>query len=123
MDTWILQGGHPIVRVGSDGLAQRPFMFAPPRLRDRLGLARARAVARASTAASRQLLAGAAALEATAPAIVNAGGTGVYRTSYGPASLGRSRHGSASLAEIERAVLLGDTWALARAGDGRWPTC
>jgi hypothetical protein len=47
---------------------------------------------------------------------VNAGGAGAYRTSYEPDALGALAEGIGALTEIERAVLLGDTRALVRAG-------
>lgn len=48
---------------------------------------------------------------------MNAGGAGFYRTSYAPAELAAIVERLDALSEIERAVLLGDTWALARAGE------
>jgi hypothetical protein len=50
------------------------------------------------------------------PVVVNAGGSGAYRTSYDPAALAVLIDDLGSLSEVERAVLLGDTWALALAG-------
>jgi ERAP1-like C-terminal domain len=55
-------------------------------------------------------------LATTWPAVVNAGGSGFYRTSYGTEELAEISAGLRSLSEIERAVLLSDTWALARSG-------
>jgi puromycin-sensitive aminopeptidase len=121
MDTWILQGGHPIVAVAGDGtLSQRPFMFAPPDGPSAIGSSWLVPILSRPLDGgdrSRQLLEGAAPLAAPQPALVNAGGTGVYRTSYEAGMLATIAARLGSLSEIERAVLLGDTWALARAGE------
>jgi puromycin-sensitive aminopeptidase len=121
MDTWILQGGHPIVAVADDGtLSQRPFMFAPPDGPSAIGSSWLVPVLSRSLDGgdrSRQLLDGPAMLAAAQPALVNAGGSGVYRTSYEAGQLATIAARLSSLTEIERAVLLGDTWALARAGE------
>jgi puromycin-sensitive aminopeptidase len=120
MDTWILQGGHPIVTVSDGALSQRPFMYLPPDGPSAIGSSWIVPVLSRPLddhSLSRQLLEGPSPLEASEPAIVNAGGTGVYRTSYEPATLAIIAPRLGELSEIERAVLLGDTWALARAGD------
>ena len=119
MDSWIHQGGHPIVRVEHGTLAQRPFQLAAPLGPSNIGgpwhvPVRSRALRDGTTA--RQLLgAEPAPLAAESPAVVNADGTGFYRTSYGAAELASIVAHLDALSEIERAVLLGDTWALARA--------
>jgi puromycin-sensitive aminopeptidase len=121
MDTWILQGGHPIVAVADDGtLSQRPFMFAPADGPSAIGsswLVPVLSRPLGGEARSRQLLDGPAMLAAAQPALVNAGGTGVYRTSFEAGQLAAIAARLGELTEIERAVLLGDTWALARAGE------
>ena len=121
MNTWILQGGHPVVTVGDETLSQRPFMFAPPEGRSAIGsdwivpvLARSLDDGRTS----RTLLSGReGALPVSQPAFVNAGGAGTYRTSYEPTQLTGVAARLPELSEVERTVLLGDTWALARAGE------
>ena len=121
MDTWIYQGGHPIVRVDGTTLSQVPFQLSPPDGPSNIGgpwrvPVRSRPLDDAT--GSRQILFDQpAALATPPPAIVNAGGTGFYRTSYGPAELATIVGRLDALSEIERAVLLGDTWALARAGE------
>jgi len=120
MDTWILQGGHPTVTVSDSALSQRPFMFSPPEGPSAIGshwLVPVLSRPLDGGEHERQLLDDLASLECRMPAIVNAGGTGVYRTSYEPAALAAIAPRLGELSEIERAVLLGDTWALARAGD------
>ncbi len=120
LDTWILQGGHPIVTVSDGTLSQRPFMYSPADGPSAIGSGWVVPVLSrplGDDTVSRQLLEDPAPLATTQPAIVNAGGTGVYRTSYEPDTLATIAPRLGELNEIERAVLLGDTWALARAGD------
>jgi puromycin-sensitive aminopeptidase len=119
MDTWILQGGHPIVAVGDATISQRPFMYTAPEGPSAIGeswLVPVLSRSLDSVERARQVLDDPAPLATSQPAIVNAGGTGTYRTSYEPAQLAAIAPRLHELEEIERAVLLGDTWALARAG-------
>jgi puromycin-sensitive aminopeptidase len=121
MDTWIYQGGHPIVLVQDGTLAQRAFELAPPIGPSSIGgpwrvPVRTRTIGEGDSI--RQLLSDEPApIASPAPCVVNAGGTGFYRTSYGPTELAVIVERLDALSEIERAVLLGDTWALARAGE------
>jgi puromycin-sensitive aminopeptidase len=120
MDTWILQGGHPTVTVSEHALSQRPFMFAPPEGPSAIGSSWKVPVLSRTLGGgelARQLLEDPAPLAVGQPALVNAGGTGVYRTSYETKQLAAIASRLGELTEVERAVLLGDTWALARAGD------
>jgi puromycin-sensitive aminopeptidase len=120
MDTWILQGGHPIVTVRDGAVSQRPFMYLPPDGPSAIGstwLVPILSRPLGAPTVSRQLLEDPAPLASTQPAIVNAGGSGAYRTSYEPETLATIGSRLSELSEIERGVLLGDTWALARAGD------
>jgi len=120
MDSWIFQGGHPVVSVDDATLSQAPYVLAPADGPSSIGgpwrvPVRSRALDGGD--ASRQLLYDAPSpLASRQPAIVNAGGAGFYRTSYAPAQLAAVVARLDELSEIERAVLLGDTWALARAG-------
>jgi puromycin-sensitive aminopeptidase len=121
MDSWIFQGGHPVVTVGDGTIAQSPFVLSPAVGPSSIGgpwrvPVRSRPLDGGPT--QRQLLdAPSAALASTQPAFVNAGGAGFYRTSYEPAQLAAVVANLGVLSEVERAVLLGDTWALARAGE------
>jgi puromycin-sensitive aminopeptidase len=120
MATWILQGGHPVVTVDDGGLSQAPFSFGPPSGASAIGerweipvLTRSIAGGDAVT----QLLGDTSiGLGVSAPAVVNAGGSGVYRTSYDGSSLESISSSLGALTEIERAVLVSDTRALALAG-------
>ncbi|HEV3329091.1 MAG TPA: M1 family metallopeptidase [Acidimicrobiales bacterium] len=121
MDTWIYQGGHPIVSVQDGTLSQRPFQLAAPMGPSSIGgpwRVPVRSRPLSGGASVRQLLGDVPEpLAAVPPVVVNAGGTGFYRTSYGPVELASIVERLDALSEIERAVLLGDTWALARAGE------
>ncbi len=136
MDTLILQGGHPLVSVsglgsepasgglGSGELHQSPFAYRP------------QAAGEVSAIGSRWIVpvqlrgldggSGRVLLtEASAPvppgavvgpAVVNAGGWGVYRSGYSPDQLAALGSRLADLEPLERALLFTDTWALVVAG-------
>jgi puromycin-sensitive aminopeptidase len=121
LDTWILQGGHPIVSVGSGELTQRPFMLCPPEGDSAIGsgwivpiLSRPVESRELSTHLLRE---GGEPIEVPPATLVNAGGAGVYRTSYEPDRLAEIVDRLDALTEVERAVLVGDTCALLHAGD------
>jgi len=120
MHSWIYQGGHPIVTVRDGTLSQKPYVLGAPDGPSSIGgpwKVPVRSRPLGGGAADRQLLTEPAALVTPQPAVVNAGGTGFYRTSYEPAQLAAIVRRLDQLSEIERAVLLQDTWALVRAGD------
>ncbi|MGH9046123.1 MAG: M1 family metallopeptidase [Acidimicrobiales bacterium] len=123
MDSWILQGGHPVVSVEESGLAQAPFSYqrhgahgahsaigerwSVPVLVRPLGGGEAQALL---------LEAPSGALPAIAPpAVLNAGGWGVYRVSYGE-RLGELAANLSSLTPLERANLFNDAWAMVLSG-------
>jgi puromycin-sensitive aminopeptidase len=120
MDTWILQGGHPVVTVEGGTISQAPFSFTPKPPDSAIGSSwlvpvRSRTIGNATT--SRQLLGDEPQpLAAAGPALANAGGSGVYRTSYGADELVAIAGTMSDLVELERAVLVNDTWALTLAG-------
>jgi aminopeptidase N len=126
MDTWINQGGYPLVEVGEDGsLRQSPFSYrgdpggaigsawlvpvltraldgagqeAPPILLDR-PVDAAGGVGTGSEAR-----------------LVNAGGSGFYRVSYPTAAVERLAGRLDALEPLERYNLVSDTWAAALSG-------
>ncbi|HEX3794408.1 MAG TPA: M1 family aminopeptidase [Acidimicrobiales bacterium] len=129
MNTFILQGGHPLITLSGDTLTQQPFSFGPvPKgTESAIGTSwnapvavRALAVDGATGAPERKLVLGDA--PATLPevaeglVVVNAGGWGVFRVGYEAAhSLALADHLS-DLTPLERANLLADTWATTLAG-------
>ena len=128
MDTWINQGGYPLVRVGEDGsLTQAPFSYrGDPG--GAIGSAwKVPVVLRSLQDADPDpvpvLLDG----TGTAPAgtvngrLVNAGGSGFYRVSYPTATVEQLAAGLAGLAPLERYNLVSDAWAAALSGQGPYP--
>ena len=123
MDTWIFQGGHPMVAVDAAGdettFTQRLFRFL-----DGKAAATRFAVpvlARVGGTTHRVLIDGEAAT-ATLPGaasglVANAGGHGFYRVRYAPDLLAALRPAIPDLAPVERSLLVDDTWAAVLAGD------
>ena len=120
MGTWILQGGHPVVTAANGSLSQAPFAYRPPDGPSAIGRGwrvpvRSRPLAGGPAAA--QLLGDEPEpVAAATPAVVNAGGLAAYRTAYDAETFGALVARLDALTELERGTLLGDTWALARAG-------
>jgi puromycin-sensitive aminopeptidase len=132
MDSWIFQGGYPVVTVdsGDDGgsveLAQRRFRYlASPDDGDARW--QVPVILRASVdgvvATRKLLLTEASATIEFGPGkvdwiVVNAGGSGFYRTRYSAELLRRltADLDAAQLSAVERYNLLSDTWAAVWAG-------
>ena len=129
MNTFILQGGHPLVSLHGGTLEQQPFSYGPPPegTESAIGDAwvvpvavRALAVDGGGGAPTRHLV-----LDTTPVpleevdrglVVVNAGGWGVFRVGYDAEhSLALADHLS-DLTPLERANLLADTWATMLAG-------
>jgi puromycin-sensitive aminopeptidase len=138
-ESWILQGGHPIVHLDGQTLTQEPFAYLPasPDGESSIGrrwlvpvLSRSVSDARGGDTdgeASRVLLtegpatlpadiAQGADASAGGVALVNAGGWGVYRVGYRPEHRAHLADRLGQLDELERFDLLSDTWALVLAG-------
>ncbi len=122
MDTWINQGGYPLITVGDDGsLTQQPFSYsgAPggaigshwqvPVLHRSLGATDDWADALLLTAIPN---AGAGGDDV----VVNAGGTGYYRVAYSAERVAHLAGRLGDLAPLERYNLMSDTWAATLAG-------
>ena len=131
MDTWIFQGGYPLVRVSADGdevtLTQQRFRFstsATPVADSGEGGGDASwsvpIVVRTGATTTKVLLEGASTtvtLEGSSERLlVNAGGHGFYRVSYTPALLESLRGRLGDLQPVERALLVEDTWSSVLAG-------
>jgi puromycin-sensitive aminopeptidase len=125
MDTWINQGGYPLVTVGDDGsLTQQPFSYsgAPggaigshwqvPVLHRSLGAIDDWADALLLTAIPNTGAGG-------DDVIVNAGGTGYYRVAYSAERVAHLADRLGDLAPLERYNLVSDTWAATLAGHAR----
>jgi puromycin-sensitive aminopeptidase len=129
MDTWILQGGHPEVTVADGLLRQAPFAYGPvpPGTESAIGKdwgvpVLVRALGADPGAEPARLLLGTepAPVPDTggAPAVVNAGGWGVYRLAYDAGHLAVLRGRLGELDPLERSLLVADSWASTLAGRG-----
>jgi puromycin-sensitive aminopeptidase len=118
MDTWILQGGHPLVTVEDGVVSQQPFAYGPATGESAIGevweiplLTRPLTGGPVTT----ELLRGES-LPIAPGTIVNAGGWGVYRTRYGATELAAIAARLGDLDSLERATLIFDGWAATLAG-------
>ena len=115
MDTWILQGGFPLVGYDGATLTQTPFFFTPASGESNIGASWKVPVLTRSLdeAGTHAVLVEAASAPAAAQGVtvVNAGGSGFYRTAYSADQLAGIAARLGELDEAERAVLLSDTWA------------
>jgi puromycin-sensitive aminopeptidase len=122
MDTWIFQGGHPVLSVTADGdrltLTQRRFRFLPD---DGEATWAVPVLVAAPGGAPQKVLLDTTSTTVDLPGassgvVVNAGGHGFYRVAYSPALLAALGDRLGELAPVERALLLDDTWAAVLAG-------
>ncbi|HVC24683.1 MAG TPA: M1 family metallopeptidase, partial [Acidimicrobiales bacterium] len=135
MDTWIFQGGYPLVsagsRIGEDGadrleLSQAPFAYLPAPPRGDGGGESAIGsdwivpviVRFAGGEIERVLLtsSGAELRSGPAPVVVNAGGAGFYRVSYDAPARSELLARYESLSPAERYGVVADAWATCLAG-------
>jgi puromycin-sensitive aminopeptidase len=124
MDTWILQGGFPLVTLDAGYLTQRPFSYGPSKGKSAIGdhwlvPVMTRSLDGAET--SHHLLA-AEAIEVgdPLPVVVNAGGSGFFRSRYGANELAALAPRVSELEELERATLLSDYGAALFANAITW---
>jgi puromycin-sensitive aminopeptidase len=125
MDTWINQGGYPLISVGKGGaVTQQPFSYSgkpggaigsrwqiPILYRD-LGSDDSWAESGLLTAAG-----GTVDDVGDAELVVNAGGSGYYRVAYSTEAVARLAEHLSDLTPLERYNLVSDTWAATLAGD------
>jgi puromycin-sensitive aminopeptidase len=126
-ESWILQGGHPLVRVSDTTLSQEPFAYLPEPPGGASSIGKrwlvpvlVRDLASTEREPARVLLADASvplpASAASRTALVNAGGWGVYRVGYLASHRAKLAEELQSLTALERFGLVSDTWALVLAG-------
>jgi puromycin-sensitive aminopeptidase len=134
MDSWILQGGHPLVSSSSSSggseLRQAPFAYragsgagagAASNIGDRWQVP---VLLRGLDGGSQRVLLtepvttvdGAAGLQG--PVVVNGGGWGVFRSGYDSAQLAALAGRLGDLEPLERTLVFTDTWASVLAGAG-----
>ncbi len=87
MNTWILQGGHPLVTLDAGVLSQQPFAYGPANGPSAIGSSWMIPVLTRSLqggATSRHLLSDTPLhIDEELPVVLNAGGSGVFRSRYG----------------------------------------
>jgi puromycin-sensitive aminopeptidase len=128
-NTFILQGGHPLVTLDANVLSQQPFSFGPvpEGTESAIGdlwnvpvAVRALAVDGRPGAPIRNLVLGASPVELPEAeaglAVVNADGWGIFRVGYGAEHRSTLAAHLADLTPSERAHLVADTWATTLAG-------
>jgi len=124
MNTWILQGGHPLVTLAHGELTQEPFAYGPATGESSIGSSWMTPVLTRSLEGGprrRHLLSTTpVAIDDVPPVVVNAGGSGVFRSRYGHQELAALSARLPELDELERATLFADTWAGLFAGQITW---
>ncbi|MGH9045527.1 MAG: M1 family metallopeptidase [Acidimicrobiales bacterium] len=121
MDTWILQGGHPLVQSDGSNVSQSAFSYGEAANESSIGSRWSvplllRSIRSGETASILLTEQSAPLPDLKAPVLVSSGGWGVYRTGYGPRELAQLAQSLGSLSALERANLFADTWALVLAG-------
>jgi puromycin-sensitive aminopeptidase len=116
MNTWILQGGYPLVTLRDGLISQIPFAYGPATGESSIGSSWKVPVMTRSLkggAVNVHLLEDdAIAVADDPPVVLNATGAGYYRSRYGVTELAALADHIDELDAIERAVLLSDSWAL-----------
>ena len=116
MNTWILQGGYPLVTLRDGLISQIPFAYGPATGESLIGSSWKVPVM------TRSLKGGAInvhlleddpiSIADDAPVVLNAAGSGYFRSRYGVTESAALADHIDELDAIERAVLLSDSWAL-----------
>jgi puromycin-sensitive aminopeptidase len=116
MNTWILQGGYPLVTLQDGFISQIPFAYGPASGESSIGSSWKVPVM------TRSLKGGATsvhlleddpiAITEDPPVVLNAHGTGYFRSRYGVTETAALADHIDELDAVERAVLLSDSWAL-----------
>ena len=124
MNSWILQGGHPLVTLEHGVLSQEPFAYGPATGESSIGsdwLVPVLTRPLHGGPVSRHLLTSESLkIDATTPTVLNAGGSGAYRSRYGADELLEIAGHVGELEELERATLIADSWAGLFAGQITW---
>ncbi len=124
MDTWIYQGGFPLVTLDDGSLSQRPFAYGASRGESAIGTSwKVPVMTRSLTdgaVTSHLLDDGVVQVGSVDPTVVNAGGSGYYRTRYVGEGLNQITQQINELEPIERATVLSDSWALLYSSQITW---
>jgi puromycin-sensitive aminopeptidase len=124
MDTWILQGGVPLITLEGGQVTQQPFSYLAATGASAIGdhwLVPLLTRSLEGGEPSRHLLGDEAITVTDAPPVLlNAGGSGVFRSRYGSGELAAIAPRVAELSELERATLLSDSNAALLANAITW---
>jgi puromycin-sensitive aminopeptidase len=124
MNTWILQGGHPLVTLDEGEIRQEPFSYGAVNAQSAIGstwLVPVHTRALGSSRVTKHLLGDEAiTVDDDGPIVINAGGVGTYRSRYAPRALAKIAPRIAELDELERATLVADSWAMLFSGRSLW---
>ena len=123
MNTWILQGGHPLVTIEDGTLRQEPFSYAPARAESAIGstwLVPVHTRVLGSSVTTKHLLGTEPLAVDGGAVVVNAGGVGTFRSRYAPDALASIAPRVDEFDELERATLVADSWAMLFAGRTGW---
>jgi puromycin-sensitive aminopeptidase len=116
MNTWIYQGGYPLITLRDGQISQIPFAYGPATDESAIGSSWKVPVLTRSLkggAVSAHLLENdPIAITDDPPVVLNAHGAGYYRSRYGVAESAALADHIDELDAAERAVLLSDSWAL-----------
>jgi puromycin-sensitive aminopeptidase len=125
MDSWIYQGGHPLVTLEGGKLHQQPFSYGPASGPSAIGTTWMVPVLTRSLDGgplSRHLLSDVPLMVNDAPPVlINAGGSGVFRSRYGAVERAALVARLGDLDELERFTFVADAWAQLYAGLLTWP--
>ena len=124
MNSWILQGGHPLVTLENGLIRQQPFAYGPASGASSIGstwLVPVLTRPLHGGALTRHLLSDEPqTIDVAIPTVLNAGGSGVYRSRYGTDELSQIAGHIGELEELERVTLMADSWAGLFAGQVTW---
>jgi puromycin-sensitive aminopeptidase len=116
MNTWILQGGYPLVTLSDGFITQQPFAYGPATGASAIGSSWKVPVwtrsLKGGESTVRLLEVEPVAINDESPVVLNAGGSGYYRARYGSTETKALAHHILDLNALERAALLSDSWAL-----------
>ena len=124
MNTWILQGGYPLVTLAHGTLTQAPFAYGPSSGSSSIGSSWKIPVTTRSLSTGvrnvRLLADEPVGIDDESPVVVNAGGSGYYRSRYGASELAAIAGHVGELDALERATLVSDSWALLFSSQIEW---
>jgi puromycin-sensitive aminopeptidase len=116
MNTWILQGGYPLVTLSDGFITQLPFAYGPTNGESAIGSSWKIPVwtrsLRGGERSAHLLEDEPVAITEEAPVVLNAGASGYYRSRYGVTETKALADHVDELDAAERAALLSDGWAL-----------